>query len=63
MTDARAATAEPRAAPAAIDAARLPHVGWGPAAAVWWAVWSLITIEGTVFVFPGAPGTSAETTS
>jgi len=50
MTDARAATAEPRAAPAAIDAARLPHVGWGPAAAVWWAVWSLITIEGTVFV-------------
>ncbi len=49
MTDARAATAEPRAA-AAIDAARLPHVGWGPAAAVWWAVWSLITIEGTVFV-------------
>ncbi len=25
-------------------------MGWGPAAAVWWAVWSLITIEGTVFV-------------
>lgn len=50
MTDARAATAEPRAAPAAIDAGRLAHVGWGPAAAVWWAVWSLITIEGTVFV-------------
>lgn len=36
--------------PAAIDAAPLPHLGWGPAAAVWWAMWSLITIEGTVFV-------------
>ena len=37
-------------APAVIDAARLPRLGWGPAAAVWWAVWSLITIQGTVFV-------------
>lgn len=36
--------------PAAIDAGRLPHLGWGPAAEVWWAIWSLITIEGTVFV-------------
>lgn len=32
-----------------IDAARLPHLGWGPAAAVWWGIWSLIAIEGTVF--------------
>jgi cytochrome c oxidase subunit III len=38
------------AAEAAIDAARLPALGWGPAAAVWWAIWSLIAIEGTVFV-------------
>lgn len=37
-------------APATIDVAGLPRLGWGPAAAVWWAVWSLITIEGTVFV-------------
>lgn len=35
--------------PAVIDAARLPHLGWGPGAALWWAVWSLIAIEGTVF--------------
>jgi heme/copper-type cytochrome/quinol oxidase subunit 3 len=38
------------AAPATIDVAGLPCLGWGPAAAVWWGVWSLITIEGTVFV-------------
>ena len=50
MTSARAAAAELTAEPLAIDATRLPHVGWGPSAAVWWAVWSLIAIEGTVFV-------------
>lgn len=43
-------SARPSGATAVIDAARLPRLGWGPAAAVWWAVWSLITIEGTVFV-------------
>jgi cytochrome c oxidase subunit I+III len=50
MAGTHAAAAGLSGAPTAIDAARLPHLGWGPGAAVWWAIWSLIAIEGTVFV-------------
>jgi cytochrome c oxidase subunit III len=33
----------------AIDAARLPRLAWGHATPIWWGVWGLMLIEGTVF--------------